>query len=39
MFDRRNGRQVGLRLDRKDQADPGGVVLVDNVTLIRKAVP
>jgi hypothetical protein len=36
MFDRRKGRQVGLRIDRRDQAEAKGVVLVDNLTLAGK---
>lgn len=37
MFDRKKGRHVGLMIDRKDQGDSAaGVVLVDNLTLVRK---
>ncbi len=35
-FDRRMGKQVGLRVRRKDQDQASGVVLVDNLTLIEK---
>ncbi len=37
MFDRRKGKQVGIRIDRKDQGSGGsGVVLMDNVTFLTK---
>lgn len=40
MFDRRKGKQVGIRIDRKDQGAVGsGVVLLDNITFIPKAQP
>jgi hypothetical protein len=35
-FDRRKGRQVGLRFDRKDQPTASGVVLLDNVAFVEK---
>lgn len=35
-FDRKMGKQVGLRIRRKDQDQASGVVLVDNLTLIER---
>ena len=35
-FDRKKGKQVGLRLERKDQPGASGVVLIDNVAFIEK---
>ncbi|NOZ02289.1 MAG: hypothetical protein GXP54_10430 [Deltaproteobacteria bacterium] len=37
MFDRRMGKQVGLKIERKDQKHAGGVVLLDNIAFITKA--
>ncbi len=38
MFDRKKGKQVGIRIDRKDQGDVGsGVILLDNITFVPKA--
>ncbi len=40
MFDRKKGKQVGIRIDRKDQGNVGsGVVLLDNITFVPKAQP
>lgn len=39
MFNRKMGRQVGIRLDRKDQDGASGTVLLDNVTFVEKAAP
>lgn len=40
MFDRKKGKQVGIRIDRKDQGVVGsGAVLVDNITFVSKAQP
>jgi len=39
MFNRKMGRQVGVRLDRKDQERASGVVLLDNVTFVEKSAP
>lgn len=35
-FDRKMGKQVGLRIRRKDQEQASGVVLVDNLTFVEK---
>ena len=35
-FDRKKGRQVGLRIDRKEQEQASGVVLIDNIAFIEK---
>mgnify|MGYP000923737856 CR=1 FL=1 len=40
MFNRKKGKQVGIRIDRKDQGDAGsGVVLMDNIPFLPKAQP
>lgn len=39
MFDRSKGKQVGIRLDRKDQGGPSGVILMDNLAFVGKDAP
>jgi len=39
MFNRKMGRQVGIRLDLKDQDGAGGSVLLDNVTFVERTAP
>ena len=36
MFNRKNGKQVGVRVDRKDQEEASGMVLVDNLAFAPK---
>ena len=35
-FDRKKAKQVGLRIDRKYQNQPSGVILFDNLVLVKK---
>jgi hypothetical protein len=36
MFNRKHGKQVGVRVDRKDQEDASGVVWIDNLAFAPK---